>query len=97
MDSCLLTLPIVKKVTLSKLSQAYVSLFYIIFYFAEPMNQIKPSQHILPSLFLTKGELDVLALMAAKGVTIRQIKDAVQALKTTDMELVSSVLNDINN
>lgn len=61
------------------------------------MDMIKPSDLIAPRLYLSKGELEVLALMAAKGVSIRQIKDAVQALKTTDMSIIASVLKNGNN
>jgi hypothetical protein len=61
------------------------------------MDMIKPSDIIAPKLYLSKGEMEVLALMAAKGVTIRQIKDAVQALRTTDMGIIASVLKNGNS
>jgi len=61
------------------------------------MHTIKPSDLISTNLHLTKGELEVLALMAAKGVTIREIKDAVQAMRTTDMNIIATVLSNKNN
>lgn len=45
---------------------------------------------------LTDKELDVLALMARSSFSIRQIKDAVQLLQTTDIAIIEAYLQSQN-
>lgn len=57
-----------------------------------PMNII--TDRPLPDfcIKLTKGEIEVLALMGKHKFTIKQIKDAIQFLQTTDMVVIENYL-----
>jgi len=56
------------------------------------MNIITATQNSVAGLYLTMGEIEVLALMARTNFTIKQIKDAVQYLHTTDITTIESYL-----
>ena len=54
------------------------------------------AQNRAPGLYLTRGEIEVLALMGRTNFTIKQIKDAVQLLHTTDMIVIENFLRKTN-